>query len=65
MRKCLRCDAKMREGLALYGSQSGWRTDLCEMRAFFPRKVGTLLAAVCPRCGYTELYIEELAQDKE
>ncbi len=48
MRKCLRCDAEMREGLALYGSQSGWRTDLCEMKAFFPVKWGRCLRPYAP-----------------
>lgn len=58
MRKCLRCGAEMREGLALYSTDSHWRVVAAEPRILFPQGVGKLCCAVCPACGYAELYVE-------
>lgn len=58
MRKCLRCESEMREGLALYGSQSGWRTDLCEIKGFFLGKWGRCLRPYVPSAAI-QSYIQK------
>lgn len=65
MRKCLRCESDMLEDLSLYSTDSHWRITVVEPRPLFPKGVGKLCCAVCPKCGYTELYIEKLAGEKE
>ncbi len=65
MRKCLRCESDMLEGLALYSTDSHWHITVAELRPLFPKGVGKLCCAACPKCGYTELYIEKLAGEKE
>ncbi len=64
MRKCLRCECEMQEGLALYSTDSHWRVTAAQPRALFPKEVGKLCCAVCPRCGYTELYVERDGAEK-
>ena len=58
MRKCLRCEAEMKEGYALFGSDNFWRVAAAEDGKWFPREIGKLSCAVCPECGYTELSVE-------
>lgn len=58
MRKCPRCDVEMTEGYALYGSDSHWRLMLAEDKKWFPKEIGRLSCAVCPECGYVELFVE-------
>lgn len=59
MRKCLRCNAEMAEGLSVVQSDSGWPVMAAEPRKIFPKEVGKLSCAVCPECGYVELYVEK------
>ena len=55
MRKCLRCEAEMKEGYALFGSDNFWRVAAAEDGKWFPLEIGKLSCAVCPEWGYTEL----------
>lgn len=65
MRKCLRCETVMQENLALYSSDSHWRIVVAEPKALFPKSVGKLCCAVCPKCGYTELYVDISDEGRE
>ncbi len=58
MRKCLRCGAEMQEGYTLFGSDDYWPVIVAENGKWFPREIGRLSCAVCPGCGYAELYVE-------
>ena len=62
MRKCLRCEAEMQEGYALYDESFHGRVLVGKEKKFFPKIQGRLHCAVCPECGYTELYVENSAQ---
>ena len=68
MRKCLRCDAEMKEGLELKTTMN------CEaIRVVRAKTTGTLSknflgevkAAVCPACGHLELYVEDLERVRQ
>ncbi|WP_322173843.1 hypothetical protein [Acutalibacter caecimuris] len=59
MRKCLRCQTEMQEGYALFESDSYWRIVAAEDGKWFPREMGKLSCAVCPACGYVELFVED------
>ena len=48
----------MKEGYALFGSDNFWRVAAAEDGKWFPREIGKLSCAVCPECGYAELYVE-------
>ncbi len=65
MRKCLRCNTEMEEGYVLLDGGHGYQVKLGKPGRFFAKEVSRLQAAVCPRCGYTELYTENLDQEKE
>lgn len=57
MRKCLRCDATMVEDLAVMVTNGGYGVDVRE-KGLFKGSLGKLKCAVCPKCGYTETYID-------
>jgi len=59
MRKCLRCSCEMVEGLNMLSSM-GSKLQLANR---FPKGLMNSIkakAAVCPQCGYIELYTEDL-----
>lgn len=57
MRKCLRCDAAMVEDLAVMVTNGGYGIDVRE-KGLFKGSLGKLKCAVCPKCGYTETYMD-------
>lgn len=57
MRKCLRCDATMVEDLAVMVTNGGYGVDVRE-KGLFKDSLGKLKCAVCPKCGYTETYMD-------
>lgn len=57
MRKCIRCNAEMIEGLRVR-TNDGYGLSLRE-EGFFKGSLGKLVAAACPECGYVETYISE------
>lgn len=65
MRKCLRCSAEMEEGYVLLDGCHGYQVKLRKQGRFLSKEAGKLKAAVCPKCGYTELFTAELPKDKE
>lgn len=63
MRRCIRCDAEMVEGLEIRDRMH------CEMlkvarpgtMGMLPKdRFGDIKAAVCPQCGYVETYLSRL-----
>lgn len=70
MRKCLRCETAMVEGLTVMVTNGGYGMDVREA-GMFKRSLGRIKCAVCPDCGYTEPYIDnpesirKLAEENE
>ena len=56
MRKCLRCENEMVEDLVLMVS-NGYEIDVRE-KGLFKTVKGKINCAVCPKCGYAELYLK-------
>lgn len=56
MRKCLRCEETMAEDLTVMVTD-GYGLDVRE-KGIFKNSLGKIKCAVCPRCGYTETYID-------
>lgn len=63
MRKCLRCETAMIENL-IFASDSGHDIVLKE-KGLFKSSLGKIKSAVCPQCGYTETYIDDLEKLKK
>ena len=59
MRKCIRCGVEMAEDLTVSGEvdPAGLRVS---RGGVFRDPLGRLKAAVCPRCGCTERYLDRL-----
>lgn len=56
MRKCLRCNAEMLENLEIKTNDAiGLAVG---EKGLFKASLGKLSAAVCPKCGYTETYLQ-------
>lgn len=64
MRKCLRCESDMIEGLEVMVSNGGYGIDVRE-KGLFKGSLGKIKCAVCDKCGYVENYIEDLVKVKE
>ena len=58
MKKCLRCEAAMVEDLNVMVTNAGYGIEVRE-KGFFKGALGKIRCAVCPECGYTEMYIDE------
>ncbi len=56
MRKCLRCNAVMVEGLEIKTNDALGLT--IGQKGLFKAPIGKLIGAACPECGYVETYIE-------
>ena len=56
MRKCLRGETEMIEDLVLMVS-NGYGIDVRE-KGMFKTAKEKISCSVCPKCGYTELYVE-------
>lgn len=61
MRRCLNCQCDMIENLYLRGELHGERIKLGER---LPKKI-TVKAAVCPECGYIEIYTDDVDEVKK
>ncbi len=56
MRACIRCRRTMVEGLQVSTNEA---YGLCvKEKGFFKGSLGKIVCAVCPGCGYIEMYIE-------
>ncbi len=59
MRKCLRCNDEMLEDfdVKIEGATYGIRLS---QQGLFKGSLGKFKCAVCPKCGYSEIYIDNL-----
>jgi len=57
MRKCLRCESAMVEDLTVLVSGGGYGIDVRE-KGLFKGSLGKIKCAVCPECGYVEMYTD-------
>ena len=57
MRKCLRCESAMVEDLTVMVSGGGYGIDVRE-KGIFKGSLGKIKCAVCPKCGYVEMYVD-------
>ena len=64
MRKCLRCETEMIENLEVMVSNGGYGIDVRE-KGIFKSSIGKIKCAACPKCGYTEIYIENIDKIKK
>ncbi len=58
MRKCLRCDVEMIENLDVKVEGACYGIKVTQ-QSIFKENLGKFKCAVCPECGYTEMYIED------
>lgn len=63
MRMCLRCETEMVEDLVLTVS-NGYGIDVKE-KGMFKTGKEKINCVVCPKCGYTELYVKNPEKIKE
>lgn len=59
MRKCLRCESKMLENLDVKVEGGAYGIKITQ-QGIFKDNLGKVKCAVCPECGYTETYIENV-----
>lgn len=63
MRNCLRCETEMLENLSIMVSNGGYGIDIRE-KGMLKTAIKKIKCAVCPKCGYTETYIENTVKLK-
>ncbi len=59
MRKCLRCNVKMIENLAVEAEGGAYGLNVT-LPGIFRKNLGWVRGAVCPACGCLETYIEDV-----
>lgn len=59
MRKCIRCGVDMVEDLDVKVEGGAYGLKITKPGIFFGKSLGEVRSAVCPACGYVELYLEE------
>lgn len=64
MRKCIRCDVSMKENLDVKVEGAAYGLKITE-QGIFKDNLGKVKAAVCPQCGYTELYLDDVSKFKD
>ena len=64
MRKCLRCETAMVEDLVVMVTNGGYGVDVRE-KGMFKGALGKIKCAVCPECGYTETYVDNIESIKK
>lgn len=64
MRKCLRCNAEMIENLDVKVEGAVYGIKITE-QGMFKSNLGKVNCAVCPECGYIEIYIKDTTKVKE
>ena len=58
MRKCIRCSCEMREDYDVKVEGAAYGLKITKP-GIFKDNLGKVHAAVCPECGYLELYLED------
>lgn len=63
MKACLRCQSMMVEGCALTVESARFPVAVAQ-EDFRGKKVGRLVCAVCPQCGYVELQLADISNEQ-
>lgn len=61
MRKCIRCNAEMVEDLDVKVEGAAYGIKVTQ-QGIFQDNLGKFKCAVCPECGYTEIYIQDTSK---
>lgn len=64
MRKCIKCDVEMVEELDIKVEGAAYGLKVTK-QGIFKDNLGKLECAVCPKCGYTEIYIKDTSKIKK
>ena len=64
MRKCLRCSVKMVEDLDVKVEGGAYGLKVTQ-QGLLKDNLGKLKCAICPECGYTEIYIQDVSKVKK
>ena len=64
MRNCLRCNTEMIEDLDVKVEGGGYGIKITQ-QGIFKDNLGKFNCAVCPECGYTEIYIQDISKVKK
>ena len=64
-RTCLRCAQRMQEDLRVKVNGGGYGLVVAMDKKRQATPIGDLRVAVCPACGYTELYLEDVSALKK
>lgn len=64
MRKCMRCGFEMKENYDVKVEGAAYGLKVTEP-GIFKDNLGKIQCAVCPKCGYVELYIKDTGKISE
>ena len=63
-RKCIRCECEMKENYDVKVEGGAYGLKITKP-GIFKDNLGKVHAAVCPECGYLELYLEDTVKIKK
>lgn len=61
MRKCIRCECEMAENYDVKVEGGAYGLKITK-QGIFQDNLGKVHAAVCPKCGYLEFYLEDVTK---
>ena len=61
MRKCIRCECEMRENYDVKVEGGAYGLKIAKP-GLFKDNLGKIHVAICPECGYIELYLDDIAK---
>lgn len=64
MRECIRCRCKMSEDFDIKVEGAAYGLKITKP-GIFKDNLGKVHAAICPKCGYIELYLEDTSKIQE
>lgn len=63
MRECIRCSSEMKEDFDVKVEGAAYGLKITKP-GIFRESLGKVHCAVCPKCGYIELYVEDTQKIK-
>ncbi|MGM9972784.1 MAG: nucleic acid-binding protein [Clostridiaceae bacterium] len=64
MRKCIRCNAEMIEDFDVKVEGGAYGLKVTN-QGIFKDNLGKVTCAICPDCGYMELYLKDVSKIKQ
>lgn len=61
MRNCIHCEIEMMEDFDVKAEGAAYGLKITK-QGIFKDNLGKVHAAICPKCGYIELYLEDTAK---